>query len=360
MARIIAFQACRHGTGCSHLVANLAVLLVQQGYRVGLLDTDPRGAGLRTIFSLDNTDERRLDRYWWFSLAPTAPDRLTRQAYNYGTRSPYPQQPGFYIAPVGQRFGADSQQLNQLQRHYQVATAGEALRVLCDDLNLQYLLLDIQPELGEDELLGLALADTVVLMMQLDKYDFQRAAVLLEVLVKLATQQVWLVPGLVPPEISAESVQQKLETIYHQPVAGVLHMQEAMVALASRGVFCLHEPQHALTEAMQAIATQICATPQQVRPAANPDRAAGRLGRSRQRPLFGILELPPLQRQILTTVIRQGTLTQSELQAQSHALPEDVATAVAQLIEQGWLVQDPQTQRMSYQSQTSPEQSKLS
>ncbi|NER84568.1 MAG: P-loop NTPase, partial [Leptolyngbya sp. SIO1D8] len=61
MARVIVLQACRHGIGCSHLVANLAVILMQRGYRVGLLDTDPRGGGIRTVLGLDQTPERNLE-----------------------------------------------------------------------------------------------------------------------------------------------------------------------------------------------------------------------------------------------------------------------------------------------------------
>ncbi len=52
MSRVIAFQACRHGIGCSHLVANVAVTLMQRGYRVGILDQDPDKEGVKTLLGL--------------------------------------------------------------------------------------------------------------------------------------------------------------------------------------------------------------------------------------------------------------------------------------------------------------------
>jgi len=64
---MIALQASRHGIGCSHLVANLAVILMHHGYRVGLLDTDAQVGGIRTLFGLDETSEKDLNAYWWLS-----------------------------------------------------------------------------------------------------------------------------------------------------------------------------------------------------------------------------------------------------------------------------------------------------
>ncbi|NJN19940.1 MAG: P-loop NTPase [Leptolyngbya sp. RL_3_1] len=235
MFRIIAFQACRHGTGCSHLVANLAVLLMQAGYRVGLLDTDPVGGGIRTLFDLENEAIVDPHSYWWLSFDPQNPQQLRSQAYAYGMPHPYPQS-GIYLPPE-HNAGQISQQLASFQRYYGGTTPSDALTHLSQDLQLDYLLLDTQPTLDDENLLGLALADTIVVLLQLDAYDFQRIAVLLGIVQKLNIPDIWLVLSQVLPMIDIEAVVAKLTDTYQLPIGAVLPLDEDMVRLASGGYF---------------------------------------------------------------------------------------------------------------------------
>jgi len=253
MSRIIVLQACRHGVGCSHLVANLAVILMQRGYRVGILDTDPRVGGIRTLMGLDETQERNLEAYWWLSPHPDSVKSLTSEFRRYG-HTPTATESGIYLPPIGGKFTLDSPQFIALQKHYGEGRAPEILQALATDLRLDFLLIDNQPEMTDDNLMGLLIADITLLLLQLDSYDLQRTAVLLEVLRQLEVEKVWLVPSLVLPAIEAISVKRKLESTYHQPVAGILYLSEEMIRLASGGVFCLHHPTHELTRTMLAIA----------------------------------------------------------------------------------------------------------
>ncbi|NER79917.1 MAG: hypothetical protein F6K42_10105 [Leptolyngbya sp. SIO1D8] len=226
---------------------------------------------------------------------------------------------------------------------------------MSQDLKLDYLLIDNQPEMSDDNLMGLSLADITVLMMQLDAYDFQRSAVLLEVIEQFQTAQTWLVPTLVLPEIEMSSIQHKLEETYQQPVAGVLYLSEEMVRLASEGVFCLHYPTHSLTQMMIAIAHQLEQASQAFTSLPDGQSTKGKLGRSRKRPLLNLLEFPRLERRVLTAVLRQGPINLDQLIEQSGHSSEEVMTAIEHLIQQGWIVQDPTTQVVRYRTENTPD-----
>ena len=82
-----------------------------------------------------------------------------------------------------------------------------------------------------------------------------------------------------------------------------------------------------------------------------------KLGRSRQRPLLELLELPRLERRLLTHILRQGPITLETLIEQSSHTPEAIAIAIEHLIQQGWIVKDPTTCKVRYRTEnpTNPE-----
>lgn len=253
---MIALQASRHGIGCSHLVANLAVILMHHGYRVGVLDTDVQVGGIRTLLGLDTTD-KDLNAYWWLSPHTQSTKTLRTQFYRYGELPADPTAAGIYIAPLGSHWVGDSAHLQTLQARYGVDKPYEVLQHLSDELALDFWLIDNQPEMTDTNLMGLSLADIALVLLQLDPFDLQRTAVLLEVIEQLEIATTWLVPSLVLPTIEERVVQLMLENTYRQPVAGVLYLSEEMIRLASQGIFCLHHPNHSLTQTMIAIAHQL-------------------------------------------------------------------------------------------------------
>ncbi|MGD1907813.1 MAG: MinD/ParA family protein [Leptolyngbyaceae cyanobacterium] len=341
MLRIIAFQACRHGTGCSHLVANLAVLLMQAGYRIGLLDTDPMGGGLRTLFNLENPPTVNIPHYWWLKANPDNPQQLQSQTYPYSTTPP--SQAGIYL-PLETNPGEISQQLAHLQTDYGVDTPSDALTHLSQAFKLDYLLLDTQPTLDDENLLSLALADTMVVLLQLDNYDFQRIAVLLGIIQKLEIQTTWLIPSQVLPMIDLEAITTKLTQTYQLPIGAILPLSEEMVGLASGGLFCLHYPQHDLTKVMMGLAQRLSPA-KSIAPTEGPPRQ-----QRRGQVLMGVLDLPPLHRQILTTVIRQGSVSTADLIQQGFENSSTLLTTLGDLQDQGWLTQDADTQAWRYRA----------
>ena len=253
MARIIALQACRHGLGCSHLAANLAVILMYRGYRIGLLDTDLKAGGIRTLFGLDGTLDADLETYWWIHPVPDCSQGL--KADSYHSRIPYDlHSPGIYLPSWGSYVTTNRWSLSERDDQ---DTPSAVLQTLSDEHALDFLLIDTQPDLSDTNLVGVSLADIAIVLTQLNTVDLQRTAVLLEIIQHLQVPKTWLVPSLVLSTLESPVVQHLLEKRYHYPIAEILYLSEEMMDLASRGIFCLHHPDHALTKAMRAIAHQI-------------------------------------------------------------------------------------------------------
>ena len=256
MARLIALQACRHGIGCSHLVANLAVILMHFGYRVGLLDTDLQAGGIRSLFGLEADASTDAVAYWWLQTDIHSPKRLKADRYLHGD-SPAESSAGIYVSSLTRYLAQGEAQSPALPQQYDLEKPYELLQQLGNKLALDFWLIDNQPELTDENLMGLSLADSALILFQLDSYDLQRSAVLIEIIEQLEISQTWLVPSLVLPTIEKKVVKHMLENTYNYPVAGILYLTDELVGLASQGIFCLHYPKHPLTQTMIEIARQI-------------------------------------------------------------------------------------------------------
>lgn len=256
MARLIALQACRHGIGCSHLVANLAVVLMHRGYRVGLLDTDLQVGGMRALFGLETDIASDAHTYWWLSADTRSTKTLQADRYLHGD-APHSQSAGIYLSSLGHYFKQSAPQGKVLPQQYDLEKPYDLLQQLSHELSLDFWLIDNQPELTDENLVGLSLADTALILLQLDPYDLQRAAVLIEVIEQLEIAKMWLVPSLVLPNIETKVVKHMLENTYEHPVAGILYLTDELAGLASQGIFCLHHPKHPLTQTIMAIAHQL-------------------------------------------------------------------------------------------------------
>ncbi|MEZ4736832.1 MAG: P-loop NTPase [Caldilineaceae bacterium] len=51
---IISIHSLRGGTGKSNTTANVAALMAQRGYRVGVIDTDIQSPGIHVLFRMDD------------------------------------------------------------------------------------------------------------------------------------------------------------------------------------------------------------------------------------------------------------------------------------------------------------------
>jgi MinD-like ATPase involved in chromosome partitioning or flagellar assembly len=255
MAQIIAVHSFRGGTGKSNLIANIAATMTLQGQRVGIIDTDIQSPGIHIIFGLkEDKIELTLNDYLWgrCDIKDTAydvTDALIAEQGNIGK-----VKGSLYLIPSSIK-AAEIARI--LREGYDVVRLNDGFQELIRSLKLDYLLIDTHPGLNEETLLSIGISNILLIILRPDSQDFQGTAVTVDVARKLQAAKMLLVINKALPALNFADLQQQVENIYNVPVAGILPLSEDMVQLASRGVFCLHYPQHPITQTIKGITEQI-------------------------------------------------------------------------------------------------------
>lgn len=121
------------------------------------------------------------------------------------------------------------------------------------------LLIDTQAGLSEVTLPLIALADIYLLLMRLDRQDYQGSSVMIDVARRLDVGQSALVVTMIPPAYDLAEVAAQVASSYDAPVWAALPYAEALVTLASRagGIFLTQEPEHPFSTQVAQLAQQI-------------------------------------------------------------------------------------------------------
>jgi len=250
MARIVSVHSFRGGTGKSNLTANLATLVAEAGYRVGIVDTDIQSPGIHVLFGLEEAQfDRSLNDYLWGNCT------IEEAAYPV-------DMPGISgslsIIPSSLNTGEIARILRD---GYDVAMLNDGFREIIQRLSLDYLFVDTHPGLNEETLLSITISDVVLLVLRPDRQDYQGTRVTVEVARQLAVPELYLVMNKVPKSFDAEAVGEQAAETFQAPVVGVLAHSDDMMALGSADVFARVFPDHPLSRALGAIAERIMAVP---------------------------------------------------------------------------------------------------
>jgi MinD-like ATPase involved in chromosome partitioning or flagellar assembly len=259
MCKIVSVHSFRGGTGKSNMVANVAATMTQQGYNVGVIDTDIQSPGIHVIFGLDEEQmELSLNDYLWGNcdIQETAYD-VTRVFNSQAVDGK------LYLIPSSIKAGEIARILRE---GYDVGRLNDGFQELIKCLNLDYLLIDTHPGLNEETLLSLAISDVLLLLLRPDRQDFQGTAVTVDVARKLQVPKMLLVVNKVLPAYDFEALKNKVQNSYQIDVAGVIPLCEDIIHLASSDVFCLRHPDHFFSQTVREIARQI------VKPEVKPER----------------------------------------------------------------------------------------
>lgn len=242
MVQVVSVHSFRGGTGKSNLTANLAVQLAQRGERVGVVDTDIQSPGIHVLFGLAGSEVRAALNDHLFADKPigdiahdVSPDGVAGTIHLV----PSSVQPGEISRVL--RDGYDAQRLV------------EGLRGLVDELDLDTLLIDTHPGLGEETLLALVISDTVLMVLRPDRQDYEGTGVVVEVADGIGVPRRALVVNKVPASLDPDRVRLHVAETYGAPVVGLLTHEDAMMSLASAGVFSLLYPEHPLTAAVSEV-----------------------------------------------------------------------------------------------------------
>jgi MinD-like ATPase involved in chromosome partitioning or flagellar assembly len=239
MSKTISVHSFRGGTGKSNTTANLAALMAMAGQRVGVVDTDIASPGIHVLFGMSDTGAgRSLNDYLWGRC------RIEDTAHDV-TASLGPDVRGkVLLIPSSIKAGEIARILRE---GYDVGLLNDGFRELIAALRLDALLVDTHPGLNEETLLSMAISDVLVIVMRPDQQDYQGTAVTVEVARKLDVPRLMLIVNKVPAAFSLEEVRARVEQTYGCPVAAVLPHSDAMMVLASGGVFVARYPQHPLS-----------------------------------------------------------------------------------------------------------------
>ena len=249
MTRIVSIHSFRGGTGKSNTTANIAALLAAQGLKVGVVDSDIQSPGIHILFGLRGTDVKyALNDYLWGKCAieETAHDVTSKLGTDISGQ--------VLLIPSSMNMQSIAR---VLQEGYDVGVLSQGLRELNEKLGLDMLLIDTHPGLNEETLLSIALSDVLAVILRPDEQDYEGTAVTINVARRLHVPRMLLVLNKVPRDYDLLQVQEHVEQIYQTEVAAVIPHADEVMALASRSVFALKFPEHAVTLQYKALVNQL-------------------------------------------------------------------------------------------------------
>lgn len=240
MTRIIAFHSFRRGAGTSNILASCSALLAAQGKLVGIIDTDFQSPSDHILLGLlEGKLKKTMNDYLWES------SDIRDVVYDV---TPPGLSGRMLLAPANPEMGAV---MRILHEGYDADRLTKALSEMSKSFELDFLLVDTSAGLTEETLVTLAAADILMLVLRLDKQDYQGTAVIASLAQRLDIPRMELIVNHMPDSFRTEDVRREVQDKYQTPVAAVFPDTEEMLTLASGGIFALKYPTHPMTTALK-------------------------------------------------------------------------------------------------------------
>ncbi|MCW6036431.1 MinD/ParA family protein [Spirulina subsalsa FACHB-351] len=331
MPQIISIHSFRHGTGKSTFTTNLAVTLGQQGYRVGLVDTDIQGRSRlsprshHSSLDLDCGENRPLLQDYFLSQVSLSELVCDRSELLNPTLS----DSSGYLGIIHHHFNLVHPlppELRDVQQIHQI------LWDITTHLQLDYLLIDLYPGLSEETLPLIALCDIFLVLLCIDYPEFQGTAVTLDVAQRLEIPHIHLLLNQVPKTLNTPLLKQQVELTYNIPILGVLPWAEPMQTIREKEIFSLSFPNHTYSQVIQDIARHLRQF-SSANTLKNKQNSSSDSGIS----IFELIELSPVKRQLITIMIRYTSMTWEELVNVTEQEPQKLHILLQELLEQGFI-----------------------
>lgn len=249
MPKVISIHSYRGGTGKSNFTANLATSVAVKGYKVGVVDTDIQSPGIHNIFGLESENMNiTLNNYLWGQAL------IEETAYDVSDNVQLSGKGQLLLIPSSVKADDISRILAE---GYDVKLLNDGFRKLVKELQLDYLFIDTHPGLSKETFLTIAISHILLLILRPDKQDYQGTAVTVDVARELNARKLLLVVNKALQNMSFDVLQQKIESAYDAPVAGIFPLSEELVQLASNGVFCVQYPDHYISQEFAKVAQRI-------------------------------------------------------------------------------------------------------
>ncbi|MCQ5374192.1 MAG: MinD/ParA family protein [Candidatus Methanomethylicia archaeon] len=248
MATTCVVHSYRGGTGKSTTTANLSVLLAALGKKVATIDLDITSPGLHVIYNVSTqTMKYTLNDYIYnrcafedIVLDLTNHLKLPRGSVYFLGSSMRPEE----IVKI-------------IREGYSEGFFHHVSKNLEEGYGVDYVIFDTHPGLNEDTLLAVMASDVSLLLMRMDKQDITGTYITSQILKKFGRLS-YVILNMVPPNLAeAPDLPSEVSGIIEATVIGVLPFYEEVLSHRSRGVFCLHHPQHPYSSQMLKIAKKL-------------------------------------------------------------------------------------------------------
>lgn len=251
MAQLIAVNAVHAGSGVSTTVANVAALLATAtpGLRVGVVDACLAAPTMHLLFGLRQA-----------AFRCTLNDVLAGRC---------PLNEAIHEVPVGEGLAQGSSVLlvpanpdpsaaaAASRRAYDVDSLGTSCQQMAVDLALDVLLIDTDPGLPPSALVCLAAAQTALLVLALDKQQYQAAAATVAVVDRLPVSRRRLLVNLASPSLSYDNISAQVTGSFGWELSGIVPYCDELLALGSASLFVQRYPNHPVTAIFRQVARDL-------------------------------------------------------------------------------------------------------
>jgi MinD-like ATPase involved in chromosome partitioning or flagellar assembly len=253
LAKILAVQSFKGGTGKSTISANLAVTLARLGKRVAVIDLDLEGPGLHVIFGISEGEVRATINDVLRGPVPitdTVLDLTPRLGVGPGC---------LLFCPAGHTL---EEILKMVDTGFNLNRFKATLSTLAAEYHLDYLLIDSHPGIEKDTILSMAVCDAVVLLSRVDHQDMFGSGVMNEVATQLR-KPVVLILNMIPSSVGekeSKKIGDKIASLFNLQVLTALPFNSDVFENLSRGVYVLDHQKDPLTKKFTELAENMIAT----------------------------------------------------------------------------------------------------
>ncbi|WP_448564120.1 MinD/ParA family ATP-binding protein [Trichothermofontia sp.] len=197
-----------------------------------------------------------------------------------------------------------------LHQGYDVVRLQQGILDLVQRLRLDCLLIDSHPAWDEGALATMGMVDIAIVLMCLDRQDFQGTAVALDITASLEVPHTLLVVNQVLSSYDHRSIREQLMATYNIADVTLLPLSLKMALMGGQGLFCLKYPQDELTQKIEGIAQTVLALVQVEQPKFkhHPLPLSASVAPSSVKSglrIVDLLEMPREQRQLVRWLMRR-------------------------------------------------------
>jgi MinD-like ATPase involved in chromosome partitioning or flagellar assembly len=142
---------------------------------------------------------------------------------------------------------------------YDVNKLADGVRRLIQELELDIVILDTHPGLGEETLLSIALSDVLIILLRPDQQDFEGTMVTVTIARKLQVPKMLLVINKLSPLHDAAAIREMAQDTYQATVGAVMVHSDEMLTHSSNGPFVESFPDHELSTAYRGLLQEVLA-----------------------------------------------------------------------------------------------------